>query len=33
MSGIPSETLNLAVLEGLRQLGLRDVSVDIDDPK
>ena len=28
MAGIPRETLNLVVLEGLRQLGLRDVAVD-----
>ena len=33
MSGIPRETLNLVVLEGLRQLGLQDVSVEIDDPR
>ena len=33
MTGIPRETLNLVVLEGLRQLGLQDVSVDIDDPE
>jgi hypothetical protein len=33
MAGIPRETLNLVVLEGLRQLGLQDVSVEIDDPK
>ena len=31
MAGIPRETLNLVVLEGLRQLGLQDVSVDIDE--
>lgn len=29
MSGIPRETLNLVVLEGLRQLGLHDVDVRI----
>ena len=28
MSGIPRETLDLVVLEGLRQLGLHDVEVD-----
>lgn len=33
MTGIPRETLNLVVLEGLRQLGLSEVSVDIDDPE
>ncbi len=31
ITGIPRETLNLVVLEGLRQLGLQDVSVDIDN--
>jgi hypothetical protein len=31
LTGIPRETLNLVVLEGLRQLGLQDISVDIDD--
>ncbi len=31
IAGIPRETLNLVVLEGLRQLGLQDVSVDIDN--
>ena len=30
ISGIPRETLNLVVLEGLRQLGLWDVTVEID---
>jgi len=29
MAGIPRETLNLVVLEGLRQLGLSDVAVDV----
>jgi hypothetical protein len=29
ISGIPRETLNLVVLEGLRQLGLQDVDVSI----
>jgi len=29
--GIPRETLNLVVLEGLRQLGLDDVEVGIDN--
>jgi uncharacterized protein len=33
MGGIPRETLNLVVLEGLRQLGLHDVDVAVDDPK
>lgn len=28
MAGIPRETLNLVVLEGLRQLGLQDVEVE-----
>lgn len=27
IAGIPRETLNLVVLEGLRQLGLRDIEV------
>jgi hypothetical protein len=31
MSGIPKETLNLVVLEGLRQLGLHEVEVDITE--
>ena len=31
LGGIPRETLNLVVLEGLRQLGLDDVEVGIDD--
>jgi uncharacterized protein len=31
MTGIPRETLNLVVLEGLRQLGLNDVEVNIHD--
>jgi uncharacterized protein len=31
LGGIPRETLNLVVLEGLRQLGLDDVDVSIDD--
>jgi uncharacterized protein len=31
MSGIPTETLNLVVLEGLRQLGLQDIVVDLDE--
>ena len=31
LGGIPRETLNLVVLEGLRQLGLDDVEVSIDD--
>ena len=30
MSGIPRETLNLVVLEGLRQLGLQDFTVETD---
>lgn len=30
MSGIPRETLNLVVLEGLRQLGLPDITVEVD---
>jgi hypothetical protein len=29
LAGIPQETLNLVVLEGLRQLGLDDVDVRI----
>ena len=33
MSGIPRETLNLVVLEGLHQLGLRDVDVSIPQEK
>jgi Protein of unknown function (DUF499) len=33
MAGIPRETLNLVVLEGLRQLGLQDVSIKIDEPE
>jgi hypothetical protein len=33
MSGIPRETLNLVVLEGLRQLGLHDVDVSIPQEK
>lgn len=28
LAGIPRETLNLVVLEGLRQLGLHDVEVE-----
>lgn len=31
LGGIPRDTLNLVVLEGLRQLGLNDVEVHIDD--
>ncbi len=31
LAGIPRETLNLVVLEGLRQLGLHDVVVEIRD--
>lgn len=31
LGGIPRETLNLVVLEGLRQLGLEDVEVRTDD--
>jgi len=31
LSGIPRETLNLIVLEGLRQLGLNDVEVCTGD--
>lgn len=31
LNGIPRETLNLVVLEGLRQLGLEDVRVDTDE--
>jgi uncharacterized protein len=33
ISGIPRETLNLVVLEGLRQLGLQDVDVSIPQEK
>jgi len=33
MSGIPRETLNLVVLEGLHQLGLHDVDVSIPQEK
>jgi uncharacterized protein len=29
MSGIPRETLDLVVLEGLRQLGMHDIDVDV----
>ena len=29
-AGIPRETLNLVVLEGLRQLGLQQVSVETE---
>lgn len=32
LAGIPRETLDLVVLEGLRQLGLPDVAVDGHDP-
>jgi hypothetical protein len=32
LAGIPTETLELVVLEGLRQLELPDVIVDCDDP-
>jgi hypothetical protein len=31
LAGIPRETLNLVVLEGLRQLGLHDVHVETRD--
>jgi hypothetical protein len=31
LSGIPRETLNLVVLEGLRQLGIADVDVEESD--
>ena len=31
MTGIPRETLNLVVLEGLRQLGLHDVEVNTEE--
>jgi hypothetical protein len=31
LAGIPRETLNLVVLEGLRQLGLTNVEVIIHD--
>ncbi len=31
MAGIPRETLNLVVLEGLRQLGLHDVDVNVHE--
>ena len=33
MSGIPRETLDLVVLEGLHQLGLHDVDVSIPQEK
>jgi hypothetical protein len=31
LAGVPRETLNLVVLEGLRQLGIQDVEVDLDE--
>jgi hypothetical protein len=31
MAGIPRETLELTVLEGLRQLGLTDVDVKVNE--
>lgn len=31
LTGIPRETLNLVVLEGLRQLGFSNVDVNIEE--
>jgi hypothetical protein len=31
LAGVPRETLNLVVLEGLRQLGIEDVDLDLDE--
>jgi hypothetical protein len=31
LAGIPRETLNLVVLEGLRQLGIQAIEVDLDE--
>ena len=33
LTGIPRETLNLVVLEGLRQLGFPNVDVDIEEKR
>jgi len=33
LAGIPRETLNLVVLEGLRQLGFPNVDVDIEEKR